>query len=351
MPSSLKPLRRGSAVRASPDLCLERVRLETGRMAELAAIFKGIILPIFILVGAGAALEKRFKLDIATISKLNFFVFVPALLFRALLESKLEFEKLAVVAAFQVALILVMLAASIALSRGLKLEASLSSAFILAVVFCNSANYGIPLVQLAFATPEDPLAAEAVSFQAITIMVQNISTFTLGLLIIGHGKASAMDSLRHTLRLPFVYVVAAALILKAYGVPVTKWTWFWSPVSYMANGLVAVALLTLGVQIAKTPSVRRVRTLAAAGFARLALAPVAAFLLVRLFALFGLIDPASLLARVVVIAAAGPSAVNTVLLALEFRNEPDFAASSVFYSTLFSGLTVAVAIFLVRGFM
>ena len=316
-------------------------------MASLVRILSQIILPIFVLVGAGVALERRFKLDVATMSKLSFYVFIPALLFKALVESTLEFDLLGVVAAFQVALILVMFLAGLAVTKALRLDTRLSSAFLLAAVFCNSANFGIPLVQLAF--PAN--ASTAVGYQAITIMVQNLSTFSLGIIIVNHGRAAMADSLRHTLKFPFVYVIVAALVLKYYDVPVMDWNWFWKPVKYAGDGLVAVALLTLGIQIAKTPRVRRVGTLVAAILVRLVFAPAAAFVLVEVCGLLGLVDPHSMLGRLLVIAAAGPAAVNTVLISLEFESEPEFAAAAVFYTTLLSAATVAATIFLVQRFM
>lgn len=316
-------------------------------IATFFTIFSQIVLPIFVLVAAGVALEKRFRLDVNTMSKLSFYVFVPALLFKALTESAIEFDKLAVVAAFQVALILVMTLVSVAAGKAMRLSGKLYSAFLLATIFCNSANFGIPLVRLAF--PEDP--DTAVSYQAITIMVQNLSTFSLGLIIVHHGRGTLAESIGHTLRFPFLYVVVAALALKYYDIPVRDWAWFWNPVKFAGDGLVAMALLTLGIQIAKTPKVRQTRELVAANLVRLALAPAAAFLLVWLSSLAGLLDIHSMLARVVVIAAAGPSAVNTVLISLEFDGDSEFASAAVFYTTLFSLVSVTITIFLVVAFM
>lgn len=316
-------------------------------MAEFFTILKDIILPIFVLVGVGAAVEKLFKLDIATISKLNFWVFMPAFLFAALVESQLDFRGLALVAAFQVVLIFVLLALNVGAVKAMKVPAGLTAAFLMATVFCNSGNFGLPLVRMAF--PEDPTTAS--SFQAITIMIQNFSTFTLGLIIVGYGKAPMTDSLKETLKLPSVYVIVLALLFKRFEVPVMESAWIWNPIKYASDGLVPVALVTLGVQIAKTPKVRHVGLLSLANFMRLAAAPLVAFVIVKLSILAGVTGLQGMLGKVVVVAASGPSAVNTVLISLEFKNEPDFAASAVFYSTLFSAITVAITIFLVRAFM
>jgi len=310
-------------------------------MGEFVEICISVVAPIFVLVAVGAWLERRFDLDVNTLTKLNFYVFVPGLIFTAIVKARIDWSSMLTVAVFQVVLILVLLIINGGIGKLLRLPQGLASAFLMATIFCNSGNFGIPLVRLAF--PENP--ETAVSYQAIQVMVQNFLTFTLGLLIVGHGRARIADSLKATLRLPFVYVIAAALLVKRFDVPVMQWPILWEPLSHAAGGLVAVALLTLGVQMAKTPRVNHKGLLTVANFLRLAIAPLVAFALVRLFGITGMV------AKLLVIAAAAPSAVNTVLVALEFENEPDFAASAVFYSTVFSAVTVAVTVFLVRWFM
>ncbi|MGK0467029.1 MAG: putative permease [Clostridium sp.] len=39
------------------------------------------IFPVFLLIFVGFLLSKKFKLDIMTLSKLNFYIFVPAFFF------------------------------------------------------------------------------------------------------------------------------------------------------------------------------------------------------------------------------------------------------------------------------
>ena len=144
-----------------------------------------VVVPIFILVTAGAFLERRFNLDINTLSKLNFYVFVPALIFVAIIESRIDWGAMAVVAVFQMVLIFALLALNTGITRLMRLPQGLGAAILMVTIFCNSGNFGIPLVKLAF--PEN--ASAAVSYQAIQVMVQNFLTFTLGLVIVGHGRA------------------------------------------------------------------------------------------------------------------------------------------------------------------
>jgi hypothetical protein len=55
------------------------------------------------------------------------------------------------------------------------------------------------------------------------------------------------------------------------------------------------------------------------------------------------------LAEMLVISTSTPTAVNCMLLCLEFDNHPDFAAKAVLYSTVLSPVTVTLAIFLAQS--
>ncbi len=50
-------------------------------------------------------------------------------------------------------------------------------------------------------------------------------------------------------------------------------------------------------------------------------------------------------AQVILICSGAPTAINTVLLAIEFKNEPEYASQTVFFSTAFSALTVPIVIY------
>ncbi|RYG57869.1 AEC family transporter, partial [bacterium] len=75
---------------------------------------------------------------------------------------------------------------------------------------------------------------------------------------------------------------------------------------------------------------------------RLVVAPILGFAVVWALGLHGTV------AQALTISTAFPTAVNSALLALEFDNEPEFAAAAVFYSTLFSVVSVSFVIWATR---
>jgi predicted permease len=73
-------------------------------------------------------------------------------------------------------------------------------------------------------------------------------------------------------------------------------------------------------------------------------------ILILINRLFGL-NIHGLFAQALVLSTSFPTAVNSALLAMEYDNEPAFAASAVFYSTMVSALTVSIVIYLTQTYM
>ena len=142
--------------------------------------------------------------------------------------------------------------------------------------------------------------------------------------------------LKSILFMPMTLAMLAAVGMRALALPA------WKPVmlsfQVLAQGFVPLALLTLGVQLANTRIKLAALDVGLSSALRLLLAPVLAWGLVRLWGIGGVA------AQVFIICSAAPSAVNTVLLAIEFGGDPEFASQSVLTSTLLSALTVPVVI-------
>ena len=101
-------------------------------------------------------------------------------------------------------------------------------------------------------------------------------------------------------------------------------------------------MVTLGVQLSQSCVRQNVMRLSWALVLRLIGGPAIAALLCAGFGFRGEE------AVVMIVSAAFPTAVNTALLAHEFKADSDFAAAVVFYSTLASMLTVTCLIAVLR---
>lgn len=294
------------------------------------------ISPIFFLIFLGYLLDKAFKLDIKSFSKVNFYICVPAFIFVNVYKTDIQLELLRAIV-FAIFILAALAIVSAVVGRLRKNKPSLTNAFMNSVMFYNSGNFGLPLIALTFRN--SPMLDYAVSVQVMVLMVQNITTNTIGFYNAGRGQNSFVTVLKTILRMPVVYALTSALVLKVLPYDVTGF-FLWPAFEYMRDGMVLVALLSLGVQLSiATLNVKNVDVYIAT-FIRLLGGPAIAYLLVNLLGIDGV------MAQVLFISSSVPSAVNTALIAVEFDNEPDFAAQVVITTTLLSAITLTGVIYL-----
>ncbi|CAM4370363.1 AEC family transporter [Paenibacillus phoenicis] len=292
-----------------------------------------VVLPIFILIGLGALMQRAFKLDLYTLAKINFYFVTPAVVFVSMYESEMSADLLGSVTGFYILYVLLLYGVSRLVSWPLKFGPGMRAAFTNSLILDNSGNYGLPINQLAF--KGDPLAA---SVQALVMTFQSLVTFTYGVMSVqraksgGTLKAALIGFLK--MPVPYALVLGMALHLLQWPIPyfVSK------PLGYIADSMVAIALLTLGAQIVKYPlRLDRIDVYVSVAL-RLLIGPVIGFILVWALGLKGI--PAQAL----LIASGMPTGVNSTILAEEYDNEPDFASQTVLISTLLNIITMTALI-------
>jgi predicted permease len=301
----------------------------------LIDVFSQVLLPILAMFAVGWVIDRKFNLDLKTIVKLNMNVFVPAFIFTKLVEAHLERVVALKVVGFTICVSAGMFVAGAILGRLLKYSRAHTRGVQIAAMFYNSANYGIPLMALAF-----PGRAEVL--QVFVILVQNIGNFTVGVFLASSARHSGWRAFLPALRQFSIYAVATALLVRAFDIPVQQWRWFWVPINYFASGLVAFALITLGIQLSKTEHKQPLSQLGSALGLRLIGGPLLAFALVPLFGFTGET------ALIMILSASFPTAVNTALVAHEMGADHHFAAATVFWSTVLSMITVTILIVVLR---
>lgn len=304
-------------------------------MQYLLFILLNNVVPIFLLILLGYTVGRKFGLNMYALSKLNIFVFVPIFVFVNLYSAEIP-SGMSRVLAFVIALMAVNFALATLAGRVLQYDMPLRNALRNSTMFYNSGNIGIPLITLVF--QESSYLELALTVQILVLVVQNVSTYTVGFFNAGRANMRWQTSVRGILRMPTIYAIPAAFILRDMPFDLMA-TPVWPALSYVRDGLIAVALLTLGIQLSRTKFDLTDGAVYLSAALRLLGAPAAALLLIHLF---GFDD---VIAKTLFISSAVPTAVNTVLVAIEYRNRPDFASQAVMTSTLASTITLSVVIF------
>jgi predicted permease len=308
-------------------------------MEVLFYILLNNIVPLSVMITLGVVLQKCFQLDIKTLSKLNFYLFSPAIVFKMLYESKITAADFFKVLLFFCIYLFALLIVVEIINRIRQYAAGMRSAMRNSIIFYNSANYAIPLNQLVF--KNDPTA---VSIQLIIMIFQNILPNTYGVYSVNAHKQQFRKTLRTILSLPSIYVIPLAMVLRGLNVEVPEPLYI--PINYIAAAFIATALVTLGVQLGTMKWKIQFSDVLLSNMIRLCAGPVLGAVVLAGMYLFTDVD--TIVMQALILSCAVPTSLSSVLLAVEFENEPEFASQAVFTSTLFSIVTVTAVIFLLR---
>ncbi|MCM3789218.1 AEC family transporter [Domibacillus sp. 8LH] len=304
-------------------------------MLVFASVFLQIILPMFLLIAAGAVLHRKYTLHMPTLSKLTINFFLPMVCFVNIYETELSGKTAGIVFAYLLLFNGLLIVAALLISKLAGFDRKLSSSYQNSGVLSNSGNYGLPVSGLVFAA--NPLG---LSVQIIISIFQNLLTYTWGFYNSVSASAQGEKVLKKVLKLPVLHALVAAVILKAAGVTVPSF--LWSPIQNASNAFLAVALLTLGAQCAYMKITSLSKPLVLAVFTRLFLSPAIGLLVITILNVHGT------LAQAMFIASSFPTSRNSALLALEYDNYPEFASQAVIVTTILSSVTVAVVIYLAK---
>lgn len=300
-------------------------------MNDFFRILTQNIAPLVLLIATGILFQRIFRLDVKTMSKLLFYLFSPVLVFVKLYQSTVSGPTFLRVLLFFVIFFgaLHVIVEVVSWIRGYR--GGMKSAMRNSVLFYNSANYGISINHLVFAG--NPFAQ---SIQIVIMMMQNLIPNTYGVYSVNRHKQTRRQIVRTIIRLPALYAIPLALLMRFNHIPVPGPIYL--PMSYITGGFLAFALITLGMQLGQMSWKIRASDVALSNVLRLCVGPILAYAVVRVLGIHGM------LAEALVLSGSVPTSLSSMILAVEFDNEPDFASQAVFSSTLFSIITVTVVI-------
>ncbi|MFZ4453578.1 AEC family transporter [Salibacterium aidingense] len=304
-------------------------------MKILFQILLQIIFPVFFLLGLGALLHRLFQFDLQTLSRLLTYLFLPTIIFANIYQNEMTPSLLLDIGGFLLIQFLLLATLAHLMTKVFKMDKKLSSTFKNSVVLNNSGNFGLPVSQLVFQA--NPIGA---SIQIMVMMFQNIITYTYGLMTAASTEGKGAMNIKEILKTPILYALILGLIFYSFDISIPSY--IWTPLENIADAFLAVALITLGVQVAypKLENLSFIFFLGIAG--RLIIAPLTALAVIALLGIEGTI------AQALFIASSFPMSRNSALFALMYRNYEDYAAQAVLVSTLLSSVTVTIVIYASR---
>ncbi|MEA3309633.1 MAG: AEC family transporter, partial [Chloroflexota bacterium] len=272
------------------------------------------------------------ELDLRTLSRVSFYLFMPALVLDVLLRPDFKSAEFGSIAGAAFLVTVALWAIFEVVARLLRLEAKTRGAFLTAIVLTNAGTYGLPVLTFAFG--EDALAPATAYIVAFNVIIVVLASFYLALV----GEASLGKALRRVSGTPVVYAALLGALVQWTGwvlpEPVVK------AVRILGQATIPVLLVVLGLQLRRgfTGGWR------AWHLPALGMVLVARFLVAPLLAgwIGGWLGLEGLAHTTFVIDNALPTAITTTVLASEFEADAAFATVSVFLTTIVSLLTVTL---------
>ena len=286
-----------------------------------------VIAPVFIIAGLGYFWVKReLPFDNATISSLVMYVGSPCLIYSALTSNAAETAALGTMGASAFLVILMSLIFSWVF---LKIVGWKLTTYLPALIHPNCGNMGLPLVLLAF-------GQEGLALGMAYFFVNSISQYTLGMAI-----SSGQFDIRQLMKQPIIWAVIFVLtvILGDFQMP----KWFNSTTSILAGLTIPAMLIMLGTSLANL-NIASLKETLTISFLRILLGLGLGLLVIEMLSLSGI------MAGIVLLQSAMPSAVFNYVFADRFNRESDKVAAVILQSTLISALSLPLLVAWVISF-
>ncbi|HET7754062.1 MAG TPA: AEC family transporter [Anaeromyxobacteraceae bacterium] len=299
---------------------------------RLLSIFVDVVVPVFAIVGLAYALGPRLQLDVRTLSRAAYSLFVPAFTFDVISRASVPPAHAVRMAAFIAVAHLLPAAIAWVFARAIGRSREMTAALVMLAVFGNVGNFGLALVQFRLG---DAAVAPATIYFIATLVTSFVVCVGMAAWVRGGGASAAWQ----VAKTPALIVVIPALALSASGIapPVVVQR----TVGLLGDAMIPVMLVVLGLQLRETPITRLSTDVLFASGLRLAVGPALAAVLAPLFSLTGVDRGAGILQ------AGMPAAVLVSIIAVEYRVAPAFVMTAVFFSTVCSLATLTVVMALI----
>lgn len=296
-------------------------------MAELFFVFLNVILPVFGIVLLGTFLGKRLELQARTLTRVAYYVFVPAFIFQAISTAEVPLTSVVKMLSFIILTHLLAVLVAGGIGRFLGRSKEIIAAFIMIAAFGNVGNYGLAVIH--FRLGDTALPPATIYFVAISI-----SAFVICVGAAGWAHGGSRGAIWNVLKTPALWATVPAVFVSAGGLHVPLM--MDRMVGLLADAMIPVMLFALGLQLFEQGKVHLTTDVLLGSGIRLILTPALALLVALPFGLSRIESAAG------VLQAAMPVAILVSIIAKENDIVPEFVTSVVVVSTLASVVTLSL---------
>ena len=295
-----------------------------------------IVLPAFLIFGAGFIGQKLLKLDIKSISTMSLYLMLPFLTFDTFYSNQLNVEYFYMFL-FTCLLAFIMLILTVIFGLFIKADKTQMSAMLLGTIFPNSGNYGAPVAMFAFG---------AIGFQyaVIFMVIHAFLMNTIGTFIASYGSektTSIKDSLMRVIKMPVLYGFLFGVLFQLLNIELPST--IQDGISLVGSASIPTVMLILGMQLAEIkPQKFELKYVNTVTIFRMLISPLLAVVLVNFMPVNDMIK------NIYILLAAMPIAANTTLLAVQFNVKPDLTSFTTLVTTLLSLVTIPLTLLFIK---
>jgi len=294
---------------------------------NIISIFINVLTPVFGLVAIGYLLGPRLQLETRTLSRIAYYVFVPAFVFHHISGAELILDHAGKLLVYIIAVHIIGALAGYTLARLLKRSKKKAAAFALIASFGNVGNFGVPII--IFHLGESAAVTATLYFIAI-----NMTAFIIGVGAASWIRGSGMSAISSVFKTPAIIVLIPALFFPVTNIEIPLML---SRIMELLSGaMIPVMLIAMGLSMTGSATIKIDPDVMLITGVRLTLLPFLALALALVFGISGIERDAAILQ------AGMPAAVLTWLIAVEHDLMPDFVFSVLVMSTICSLLTLTI---------
>ncbi len=298
------------------------------------SILLTVILPVFLVAGCGYLVGRSVRAEPLTLTRIVFYLLSPALIFRSIYTSTISLDSALLIGGYVILIHGSMFAISRLVGRARRWDGDSQAAGSLVLIFANCGNYGLPVMLFAF-------GEEAFAFAVIFFIVSVMMQATIGISVASWQKGAPWkQGLLRLLRYPHLYAFLLAIVMRS--VPAEIPQSIFRSIDLLAQAAIPGQLLMLGIQLSRVRLHHFGVDSILLSSIKLLVPPLLGWGVTSLLGIGGLLQ------AVLIAEASMPSAVNALILATQFRRNPELAATTVFVSTVFSLVTITVLLTILR---
>jgi malate permease and related proteins len=297
-------------------------------------VFIEVLIQVLIILIAGFLFGKYTIFDPSPISKLSIVLLSPALIFSFLVKNSISSTEMfqIVTSVLIFTLIMTILTIILMVLTGNK---QLTNPSLLATVFPNTGNYGLPIILLAF-------GEDAFTLAIIIVVINFILMYSLGIYFASYTNSSWKKSIKSLFSLPTTYATIAAIVVNAFQIHIPAF--LLNPISMVGEVMIPLALILLGIQLSRTNIKGYISATIVSSALKILIAPIVIFAIVYLLGINGT------LAKVLIIQNSMPTAVIMTIIAAEYKSGTDLVANTTFITTIASFFSIAVLLYLLNAY-